>query len=305
MTLSSRWARKHDTLLFYSKGKTWTFNADAVRVPYKWTAGQTRADGSGRDLKAGKLADDVWEHHSLMPWSGERLGYPTQKPEALLERVIQASSNPGDVVLDPFCGCGTSVAVAERLGRRWIGIDVSPTAVRLMDRRLRKATNGLCQPEVVGLPTTISDLRGLKPFEFQNWVIQQFFGTASPRKSGDMGIDGYTFMVQDPIQVKQSEGVGRNVVDNFETAMRRAGKDKGYIVAFSFGRGAREEVARARWNDGLDIVLVTVEDLLRPRAEERGPLFPVPATVHDLPLAPPRPQSAMVPAEELIQSARA
>jgi hypothetical protein len=78
----------------------------------------------------------------------------------------------------------------------------------------------------------------------QNWVIQKVWGTQSPRKSGDMGIDGYSFMVNDPIQVKQSDSVGRNVVDNFEAAVERAGKDKGYIVAFSFTRGAREEVAR-------------------------------------------------------------
>jgi DNA modification methylase len=298
-----RWGRKHDTLLFYSKGRSWTFNVDDVRVPHKWTSGQRRADGSERN-QAGKIADDVWSHHGVMPWASERLGYPTQKPEALLERVILASSNPGDVVLDPFCGCGTSVAVAERLRRQWIGIDISPTAVRLMERRLQKSTAGRCSPVVVGLPTTADDLRALKPFEFQNWVIQQFFGTASPRKSGDMGIDGYTFLVQDPVQVKQSDSVGRNVVDNFETAMRRAGRQKGYIVGFSFSRGAKEEVARARWHDQLDITLVTVEELLRPPAEDRTPLFPVPATVLDLPLGPPRPQAAMMSADELMQSHR-
>lgn len=96
---TQRWARKHDVLLFYAKGKDWVFNADEVRVPYRWTDGQRRADGSGRDYKKGKLADDVWEHHSLMPWAGEKLGYPTQKPEALLERIIKASSNEGDLVL--------------------------------------------------------------------------------------------------------------------------------------------------------------------------------------------------------------
>lgn len=119
-----RWARKHDVLLFYTRGRTWTFNADAVRVPYKWQAGQPRADGSERDHQKGKLADDVWEYHSLMPWAKEKIGYPTQKPLDLYERIIKASSNPGDIVLDPFCGCATTLVAAERLGRQWIGIDL-------------------------------------------------------------------------------------------------------------------------------------------------------------------------------------
>ncbi len=77
----------------------------------------------------------------------------------------------------------------------------------------------------------------LKPFEFQNWVIRQFYGVNSPRKTGDMGIDGYTFLTRDPIQVKQSERVGRDVVDKFETAVKRDKSTAGWIVAFSFTRG--------------------------------------------------------------------
>jgi SAM-dependent methyltransferase len=175
----------------------------------------------------GRAVGDIWNDiDPINARAAERLGYPTQKPETLLERIIAASSDEGAIVLDPFCGCGTTVAVAERMARRWIGIDISPTAVNLMKHRLEKATNRRCTPKVVGLPVTADDLRQLKPFDFQNWVIQKFWGTHSPRKSGDMGIDGYSFLVNDPIQVKQSDRVGRNVVDNFETAVRRAGKDK-------------------------------------------------------------------------------
>ena len=132
-----RWARKHDVVLFYSRGRSWTFNADAVRVPHKWTADQKRADGSGRDYERGKLPDDVWGHHSLMPWAQERTGYPTQKPLALLERIIAASSNPGDVVMDPFCGCATACVAAEKLDRHWVGIDLSAKAVELVNERLQ------------------------------------------------------------------------------------------------------------------------------------------------------------------------
>ena len=131
-----RWARKHDVLLFYAKGKQWTFNADAVRVPYKWTAGQRRADGSARDYSRGKLPDDVLQHHALMPWSREHSGFPTQKPLALYERIIAASSNPGDFVLDPFAGCATTLVAAERLGREWAGIDLWDGAAAIVRQRM-------------------------------------------------------------------------------------------------------------------------------------------------------------------------
>jgi len=94
----------------------------------------------------------------LSSTASERLGYPTQKPEALLQRIIAASSNKGDVVLDPFCGCGTTIAVAEQMGRQWVGIDISPTAVNIMNNRIRKASNGRCMPKVIGLPVTEEDL---------------------------------------------------------------------------------------------------------------------------------------------------
>lgn len=303
-------ARKHDTIFFYSKSKSYFF--EPQYVPYSESTQQVTARTGQRvnkteiNLARGAHMPDWWtDINSLQTWQRERMGYPTQKPEALLERIITAASRKGDTVLDPFCGCGTTVTVAERLQRRWVGIDISPTAVNIMKQRLIKATNGRCYPKVIGLPVTEKELLNLKPFEFQNWVIQQFHGTHSPRKSGDMGIDGYTFMVHDPIQVKQSQAVGRNVVDNFETAMRRAGKDRGYIVAFSFGKGAKEEVARARWDaNPLEIHLVTVEQLLAPTVEQRGPIFTQPATVTELPLPQARGKDARPSAEELIESAR-
>jgi hypothetical protein len=114
-------------------------------------------------------------------------------------------------------------------------------------------------------------VKKLPPFEFQNWVVvDKFLGTVSQRKSGDMGIDGSTPQIMGgyPIQVKQSEGVGRNVVDNFETAMRRINKKKGYIVAFSFGKGAYEGVAEVKNNRDLIIILRTVQELLDGKIEE-------------------------------------
>jgi DNA modification methylase len=211
------------------------------------------------DEQPGVPLQDVWTDIRLHAGSRERIGYPTQKPKALLERIIVASSNEGDVVLDPFCGCGTTLVVAEALRRQWVGIDISPTAVRLMKRRL--FSEGAVDIKTTNLPETENDLRALKPFEFQNWVIATLMGTHAPRRAGDMGIDGYSFFERLPIQVKQSDRVGRNVIDNFETAVRRDGSHKGYVIAFSFGRGAYEEAARAK-SEGLEIALVTVGTLL-------------------------------------------
>jgi|HubBroStandDraft_1064217.scaffolds.fasta_scaffold09444_2 DNA modification methylase len=214
------------------------------------------------DEMPGVPLQDLWiDIPPIQAHSDERLGYPTQKPEALLERIIRASSREGDVVLDPMCGCGTAVAVAHRLRRKWVGIDVSPSACKLMVKRLRAAGVSISQADIIGLPKTEVELRKLQPFEFQNWVLQRMMGRVSVRKTGDMGIDGYLFDGS-PVQVKQSEDVGRNVVDNFETAVKRAKKLKGTIVALSFGKGAHEEVARAKNQDGLDITLKTLKELI-------------------------------------------
>ena len=135
--------RKHDVILRYVTSEQWTFNRDAVRVPYDSDYKATvfaRPDSRAprrtyRPHPDGKVVEDWWRGLAR-PYGDERMGYPTQKPRALLERIIAASSNPGDVVLDPFCGCATSCVAAERLDRQWIGIDLSPKAADLVLQRL-------------------------------------------------------------------------------------------------------------------------------------------------------------------------
>ena len=243
---------------------------DEVRTEYspesmerlKYTARSFRQDkvyDSYRPNPLGKHPDDVLENQPTMPSSKERLGYPTQKPERRLEVIIKAASNPGDTILDPFAGCGTAMVVGHRLNREWVGIDISPTACNLMRRRLQKV--GALDVRLLGVPTTLADLHQLTPFEFQNLIVDRINGIQSNRKSGDMGVDGHTFFLHDPVQIKQSESVGRNVIDNFETAVTRDGKKRGIVIAFSFGRGAHEEAARIR-REGLDIQLITVTELL-------------------------------------------
>ncbi len=134
--------RKHDTLLVYTKGPDYTFNADAVRQPYNESTVRTFASspkaGFGKvpNLARGKVPEDWWYFPVVARLHGERTGYPTQKPEALLERVVRASSNPGDLVADFFCGSGTLPVVAERLGRRWLAGDLSSRAIHTTKKRL-------------------------------------------------------------------------------------------------------------------------------------------------------------------------
>lgn len=129
--------------------------------------------------------------------AAERLGYPTQKPEALLERIIAASSNEGDTVLDPFCGCGTAIAVAERLGRRWLGIDIAPLAVSLIKHRLQDAFGDKAKYGVIGEPVTIAgaeQLAGDDPYQFQWWALGLVGARPVEQKKGaDQGIDGRLF----------------------------------------------------------------------------------------------------------------
>jgi DNA modification methylase len=149
------------------------------------------------DESRGRAVGDVWDDiPPINMRARERLGYPTQKPEALLERIIDASSNKGDTVLDPFCGCGTTVAVAERLGLRWIGIDITALATNLIKVRLKDAYGDEVKDtyETIGEPVSIEDaaqLAASDPYQFQWWALGLVGARPAQEKKGaDRGIDG-------------------------------------------------------------------------------------------------------------------
>jgi len=266
-----RFGRRHDTIFFYTNGPNAVFNLNDVRTEYsqdslerlKYKAKAFRGERIYDNYEAnplGKHPDDVWPIQPIMPSSKERFGYPTQKPEKLLERIIKASSNQNDVVLDAFCGCGTALAVAHKLKRRWLGIDISFTAIELVRHRMNSA-NAVNFP-VIGMPSTVEDAKKLEHFDFQNWIIRKIHGYPSAKKTGDFGIDGCTLLNQYPIQVKQSEKIGRQEIDIFASSIRRFGKPKGYFIAFSFTSGAIAESERLKSEDALELELVSVEKLL-------------------------------------------
>jgi hypothetical protein len=241
------------------------------------------------DEQEGRPIDTVWtDIPPINSQAKERLGYPTQKPLALLERIVQASSNENDIVLDAFCGCGTALVAAQKLKRQWIGIDISPTACRVMAKRLRDVC-GLPEDEslwkigrgfvVRNLPWTEEKLRAIPPFEFENWAVIALGGIPNKAKVGDKGIDGRIFPVGSepaafqehelalqerwyPVQVKQKDKVGRPEVDQFETAMRRSRREKGFFVAFDYTEDALREMDRFFRDDHAVIVPLTVREIL-------------------------------------------
>ena len=156
------------------------------------------------DEMPGIPLQDIWDDiPPINSQAKERLGYPTQKPQALLERIIQASSNPGDLVLDPFCGCGTAVAAAEKLGRRWIGIDITYLAIDLIERRLQDTFGDELHPyEVQGAPKDLSSARALAQrdrHQFEWWALSlvDAHPAQDKRKGADRGIDGYVYFFDD------------------------------------------------------------------------------------------------------------
>jgi site-specific DNA-methyltransferase (adenine-specific) len=224
--------------------------------------------------KKGVPINDMWyDIEPVNPISRERIGYPTQKPESLMERIIRCASNEGDIVFDPFVGGGTTVAVADKLKRRWIGIDQSTMAVKVTELRLERQRDLFSQPYTVTLHKYDYDaLRDKDAFDFETWIIQQYGGTPQNKKGGDKGIDGKT-ADGSPIQVKRSENIGVNVVKNFSVSAKQfnkplfeksvsSKKPVGYIIAFTFSKGAIGEVARLKNDEKIIIELVKVEDIV-------------------------------------------
>jgi len=195
--------RKHDIIFRYSKTDNYIFNIE-YRPYGSWTKTfearhSLTSGGEKLDTEKGTPINDWWDDlPKLTSYQGEWLPYPTQKPEALLERIIKASSNKGDVVCDPFCGCGTAIIVAEKLKRKWIGIDITPLATNVIKNRLKERL-GLEKKvhyEVIGEPV---DLKGAEElfnqdsYEFQYWALGLVGGAplkSEEKKGMDRGIDG-------------------------------------------------------------------------------------------------------------------
>ena len=244
-----------------SQNRTWATTKDKLeqldnegRVHYP-KKGMPRLKRYESEHK-GTILQDIWtdigQMHNL---SAERLGFPTQKPETLLERIIAASSNEGDLILDPFCGCGTSIAVAERLHRRWIGIDITHLAISLMRHRLHDTFGPDLSPyEVIGDPKDLSSARALAEqnrYQFEWWALGLVDARPAQdkRKGADRGVDGYINFFDD------NSGKAKTII----VQVKSGGVNRSYIATL---KGDRE-----RENAPIGI-LITLEEPTKPMLEE-------------------------------------
>ena len=231
------------------------------------------------DASKGTPVQSIWNDiPSLSGSMAERLGYPTQKPLALLERIISASSNEGDVVLDPFCGCGTTVHAAQKLNRRWIGIDVTHLAISLVKRRLIDAFPQ-ARFEVQGVPKDVGAARALAEqdkHQFQLWALSMI--EAQPykggRKGADRGVDGYLYFKPDGrttekaiVSVKGGESVGDTMVKDLITTVDHEAAKMGIFVTLApptkpmVTRAAAAGFYKTDYGSFAKIQILTIEDL--------------------------------------------
>jgi hypothetical protein len=286
--------RNHDVILFYrrSTDRARVFN----QLYMERTASTLKRFGKSRiisgydeegrrrpsqvdsDESAGVRMDDVWDIPRVPP---VKQLFPTQKPERLLERIITASSTEGDVVLDPFCGCGTAIIVAEALERRWIGIDITRLAINLIRHRLARALGTPTAPyKVRGLPVSVPDAAALAatdPYGFQWWALSEVGARASDQKKGaDRGVDGRLFFHDEPVGGKtkqvvfsvKSGHVGAQHVRDLAGVMARGGAEIGCLISLQSPTSAmRREAASAgyyssKWGTRHPrLQLLTVEEM--------------------------------------------
>ena len=267
------WPRKHDILLFYVKTNAYCHNPPQERVVYDRPFFNQQFDAEGRPY-ADVYIRDVWDGADVRPVinvSRERIGYPTQKPVALLKRIISASSNEGDLVLDPFCGGGTAIAAAAALNRQWVGIDISPHAVDITQNRLARL--GI-PASVEGIPQDMAGARRLaqaNPHDFEAWAVTRIPGLAPNEiKAGDGGSDGRGRMQAKPsdcnslLVLAQVKG-GRPTIDQvraFMAAMERDNAAMGIFVTLD-PLGPR----RAAWSETAGKGRITVGAQSYPRVQ--------------------------------------
>ena len=298
-------SRKHDIILRYCKTTNYVFNSKDVKEKRSEEVLRRIATGrpsATRSKGHYRHPSDVWKIPAINAMAKERLGYPTQKPEELLERIIKASTNEGDIVADFFCGCGTTIAVAQKLERQWIGVDISHLAIRLVFDRLLKNFEG--KPEVInkikdnieinGFPKDIASAKDLAQktdksrIKFQDWIIEIMMnGVSNPKKTADGGFDGYlTFNKSEKgkdvvlIEVKSGRcGVGK--LRSFITTVNQEKASFGAFVCFKeYVTQDMERLAKQQgyyipniWGNRYEkIQIVTVEDLLEGRSV-RYPIY--------------------------------
>ncbi len=281
LNAKKRYPQKHDVILFYSKGDNFTFNIQ--REPYAETSGYAKGgivSASGKKYmpnSEGKPLDTVWNIPIINPMSKERLDYPTQKPDALLVRIIKASSKEHDIILDPFMGSGTTLAEAKRLLRNYIGIDSSNFACKLTANRLQMAQENIVvlnkqEKNKQEKDELYAKLQQMEAYELQEWVCKtlEFKNTGNPDKhsGSDGGKDGikivnnseYTGTIY--LEVKSGKiTIGRDHVDKMKGVLDRDNVKKALMIGFNASSGAIE-AAKEFKSKGVIIDIYTIEQVI-------------------------------------------
>lgn len=291
--------RKHDTIFWCNKGKIWKFNADEVRLQHhektvsNYKPGLLGSGFADTPLRPGKVPESWWPEMKGNGFAiaarqkGQYIGYPTQKPVALLDRIIRASSDAGDTVLDPFCGCGTTIEAAQRLGRAWIGIDVCVQACKVIQNRIENHFDSLWDDiEFVGMPKTLDDARTLAeydPFKFEKWAASLTPGmNPNTRQVADKGIDGWgryplkKGVFVDIVSQVKAGGTNPSQVQAFNGARQQANADMGVFTCFDekVTNGMRDAAVNAgRFQNWPVLQIYTVQDYFA----ERKPDLPLAA----------------------------
>lgn len=317
---SNHFQRMHDTLLFYANCSSGpgTFNVEYEENSpsyMKRFGGKTQMlDPKTKTRKItldeeskGLPRRDVWDISIIAGSAKERLGYPTQKPEELLERIINTSSNPGDIVLDPFCGCGTAIAVAQRLNRRWIGIDITCLATALIKTRLWNAFGDKIKKSyrVIGEPTSLPDAQTLAkddPYQFQWWALGLVGARPVEGKKGaDQGIDGRLFF-HDDLECAQTKQVIFSVkaghtnpthLRDLRGVLHRESAEIGVLISMENPtKPMRKEAASAGfydspgWNTRYPrLQILTVQEILEGKGIDMPPVQQVSTTFKKAPKA--------------------
>lgn len=303
--------RKHDVIFWYRKSASYFFNYDAVALPRNFSTMHEKVftDDDGRSyqtnfkngkeyryyLDKGVLPNDWWtDIQALNPAAKERLGYPTQKPVALLERIIKAACPEDGVVLDPFCGCGTALDAAQKLRRPWIGIDITYLAVDLIDKRLRSTYRSSIKGtyQIEGIPHDLAGARALfdrSPLDFERWAVSLVQGQPNERQVGDKGVDG---VIRFPLDAKGSTGraivsvkggatVGPTAVRDLIGTIKSQGAEMGILITLaSHTRGVVEAAkqsgiyAARRHGQSFPVVQIfTIADLLAGKRPQTPPPY--------------------------------
>ena len=264
-------ARKHDAILVYSKTKINVFHPQYKEYSEKSqrlvkSRGGVSIDGRVRDLARGKHMEDWWtDIQSLQTMDTERIGYPTQKPEALLERIIKASSNEGDVVADFFCGGGTTPVVAQRLNRRWIACDQSRVAIEVTKARLTGSFNGSTQHTITAVPDIelyywgtydAGKLSDLSSSEFKDFVIKAFGATRVMNEFYD-GLKNNIPVLVGPSSLKKFV-TGDDVIEFAENIKSKSAYNRGIITAWQYDQSVREAQDFLR-SEGSEIQLINMD----------------------------------------------